>query len=173
VSAHRRATEPNLNWTIAVTGGSPSVNAVLVPADSFDSASFSVTMFGHTATVEMTVALPNGWEIYGSCFDFDAQAQIEALVPPRRLVLEVVAGHHYRCTYGSRIADPPGAPPTAAVILYVPAHEFDVSRPWPISVTGGRAALFAVGRPGISAVRLTRCPAASLSRSSEGRRRSS
>ena len=46
-----------------VTGGSSSVNAITVPDHA--SASFSVTMSGGSATVEMTVDIPAGWEIDG------------------------------------------------------------------------------------------------------------
>ena len=49
---------------------------------------------------------------------------------------------------------PPGRSPEAGVFLSVPAHGVDIPRPWPISVTGGRAVAYAVGRPPISALRL-------------------
>ena len=78
----------------------------------------------------------------------------DALVPPGQIVLEVVQGGDYLCGYGSGISVPPGRSPAAGVFLSVPGHEFDISRPWPISVTGGRAVAYAVGRPPISALRL-------------------
>ena len=84
--------------------------------------------------------------------------QIEALVPPRRFVLEVIPGHHYTCTYGTAIAVPPGSPPRTGVFLSVPSDEFDISRPWPISVSGGRAIAYKVGWPRITALRLVQDP---------------
>jgi len=104
--------DPVRNWAIAVTGGRPSVDVVTVPDPIDGSAHFTVAVFGQSATVEMTVTLPAGSElIRGSCFDFNEQVEHDALVAPRRLVLEVVRGGRYECLYGSGLA---GAPkPTA------------------------------------------------------------
>jgi hypothetical protein len=143
-------TEPLRNWTIAVTGGSPSVSTVLVPYPP-DAASVVVTVFGPSAMVEMTAALPAGSpSIGGDCADeAGGEGFINPTVPPRRLVLEVLPGHHYVCIYTSDAKSDVG--------LEVSARGIDISRPWQVSVTGGRAVAFATGRR-ISAFTLRQDP---------------
>jgi hypothetical protein len=74
-------------------------------------------VFGASATVQMRTTLPAGWELNGTCFDFNDQTQRKALVPPRTLVVDVVAGHEYDCEYGAALAGAgdPRAPATDTV----------------------------------------------------------
>lgn len=128
-------TIPFRTWAIAVTGGSASVDVLEV--EDFGSG-FDVTVFGQSATVELTLTLPPDLVLVAECFDFDNQVTIGAVEPPQRLVVDVVQGGSYTCSYGSECAGPSG-PPHAAVALFASTDGFDVSRPWAISVTGGGA----------------------------------
>jgi hypothetical protein len=128
-------TIPFRTWAIAVTGGSASVE-VLEVVDG--GSGFEVIVFGQSATVELTLTLPPELVLVAECFDFDNQVTIGGVEPPQRLVLEVVQGGSYTCSYGSECAGPSG-PPQASVGLSVSTVGFDAAGPWAISVTGGRA----------------------------------
>jgi hypothetical protein len=98
--------DPVRNWAIAVTDGTASVDNVTVPDNA--SILFAVTVFGATATVEMTATLPAGGRLtLGTCFDQREQVGHDALADSRRLVLEVVPGGFYDCVYASNVAGPP------------------------------------------------------------------
>jgi len=95
-------TDPVRDWAIAVRGGTPSVDGISVPDPVEGDGWFTVTVLGLSATVEMTVALPAGAELtMGHCFDVNEQIEHVALVAPRRLVVEVVQGGLYLCSYQS------------------------------------------------------------------------
>lgn len=105
--------EPVRQWSFAVTGGVPH-DDVLVADPSFDLL-LTLTMPGTSAIVEMTATLPAGSRlIQGSCFDIGDEMPFDVLVPPRRLVLEVVRGSAYECSYQSDVQGVrgPTAPPT-------------------------------------------------------------
>ena len=132
------------SWAIAVTGGSASVDVLEVPDGGSE---FTVTVLGQSATVELTLTLPPDQVLVARCFEIGAVEQ------PNRLVLEVVQGGTYECHYDTECAGPSG-PPNATVGLRVAADGFDVSRPWAISVTGGRAVSFVCTPRRISTLRL-------------------
>jgi hypothetical protein len=94
--------DPAHEWAIVATGGSPSVDLLTledVGVSGFYGA-FTVAVFGQSAIVEMTAALPSGWGlIQGACLELHKQppGELDALLPPRRLVIEVVQGGHYDC----------------------------------------------------------------------------
>ena len=95
-------TEPTRDWTIAVTGGIPSVDVLTVPDPTSDPAVFAVRMSGQSATVELTAALPAGFHLSGGgCSEDDDPMSHDVLVAPQRLVFEVVPGVLYRCAYAS------------------------------------------------------------------------
>lgn len=97
--------DPAGDWAITVTGGNPSVDAVTIP-DSQCCGDFTVTVFGESATVEMTAILAAGSRLTsGTCRRDGDYPDEEALVAPDRLVLEVVAGGAYECSYGSEAPD--------------------------------------------------------------------
>jgi hypothetical protein len=102
--------DPAHEWAIAVARGSPSVSVLTledVGVSGFYGA-FTVAVLGQSANVEMTAALPSGWSlIQGACLELHKQppGKLDALVPPRRLVIEVVQGGRYNCF---AISDPPG-----------------------------------------------------------------
>ncbi|HEX2469299.1 MAG TPA: hypothetical protein VHK05_01820 [Candidatus Limnocylindrales bacterium] len=141
---------PFRTWAVAVTGGTSSVD--VLEAEDMGSG-FSVTVFGQTATVELTLTLPPDLQLVADCFDFDNQVPIGAVEPPQRFVLQVVQGGSYECRYGSECAGPSG-PPQADVGLYASTGDFDVSPPWPIMVTGGRAVAFGCSGGPIAALTL-------------------
>ena len=94
--------DPAQEWTIAVTGGSSSVQILtleeVVPLTFYGA--FTVAVSGPSAIVEMTAALPSGWGVVqGGCLELhkDPPGELDALVPPRRLVIEVVQGGDYEC----------------------------------------------------------------------------
>jgi hypothetical protein len=141
--------EPARNWAIAVTGGSPSVDVVTVRDPTDEYASFTVAVFGQSATVEMTLVLPAGSQLAGAtCEDFDEQVNHDTLVPPRQIILEVVQGGHYLCVYGS---DAPGEPePTEPPAPTAPptdslggAQAGSSSDGWPLVLTVMAAAIAA------------------------------
>jgi hypothetical protein len=109
--------DPVRNWSIAVIGGIASTKVVTVPDPTDGSGTFSVAVFGASATVQMRTTLPVGLELNGTCFDHNDQVQHKALAPPRTLVVEVVAGHEYDCNYGTALATAgePTAPATDLV----------------------------------------------------------
>jgi len=95
-------TDPARDWAIAVRGGTPSVDGISVPDPVEGDGWFTVAVLGLSATVEMTVALPAGAQLtMGHCFDVNDQIEHVALVAPRRLVVEVVQGGLYLCSYQS------------------------------------------------------------------------
>lgn len=126
---------PFRTWTIAATGGTPSVDVLEV--DDSGSA-FDVTVSGESATVELTLTLPAEHVMRASCFDFDNQVEIGHVEPPRQFVFDVVPGGLYDCEYDTECAGP-SSPPYAGVAVSAPTPDFAVSEPWPISVAGGRA----------------------------------
>ena len=98
--------EPVANWAIAVTGGTPSVDFVEV--DDIGGAFFTVNVFGQSATLEMTATLPTGSQLtLGECRVNSLGPDIDVLVAPDRLVIEVVQGTNYSCLY---VSDAPVAP---------------------------------------------------------------
>jgi hypothetical protein len=107
----------------------------VLEVDDSDSG-FSVGVLGQSATVTMTLTLSSGL-LVAECFDEGNEVPIGAVEPPNRLVLEVVQEGFYTCRYGSGCAGP--SEPMASVSLYASTEDFDVSRQWTISVTGGRA----------------------------------
>jgi hypothetical protein len=141
---------PFRTWAVAVTGGTSSVD--VLEAEDMGSG-FSVTVFGQTATVELTLTLPPDLQLVADCFDFDNQVPIGAVEPPQRLVLQVVQGGSYECRYDSECAGPSG-PPSASVGLLAPTADFDASTPWAIRITGGRAVALGCSGPAISALAL-------------------
>jgi hypothetical protein len=143
-------TTPFRTWAVAVTDGRASVDVLEVEDTG---SGFSVTVFGQSATIELTLTLPPDLQLVADCFDFDSQVSIGAVEPPQRLVLQVVQGGSYACGYGSECAGP-SPPPSATVILTAPLDDFDVSPPWAIRVTGGRAVAFGCSGPRISALTL-------------------
>ena len=108
--------EPVREWTIAVTGGVPIADVVVL--DPSYAVLLTLTMSGESAIVEMTATLPAGARlIWGRCFDMSDEVRFDVLVPPRRLVLEVARGSAYECWYRSDFegAPAPTAPPTDSV----------------------------------------------------------
>jgi hypothetical protein len=103
-------------WTIAVTGGSASVDVVTLPTDEAPTGvGFDVGISGQSAIVVMTVTLPPGWVLtYADCIELDGPrfAQVTGtVVPPRTLVLEVVPGGDYLCGGSSSPAQRPSPKP--------------------------------------------------------------
>ena len=92
--------DPALEWAITVTGGSPSVDVLELREIEIGSHGvFTIAMDGPSATVEMTPALPPGWELImvGCLNDLDPPTEIDPLVEPGGFVLEVVTGRSYSC----------------------------------------------------------------------------
>lgn len=109
------ASDPVRDWAIDVTGGVPNVDVFTVPDPSVGDYLVTMTMSGASAIVEMTATLPAGSRlIRGTCFDFSNQVPHDVLVPPRRLVFEVVRGSSHQCSYQSDAhgVPEPTAPPT-------------------------------------------------------------
>ena len=109
--------EPVREWAFAVTGGVPFEDVAVIDP-SLGVYLLTLTMPGESAILEMTTTLPAGAQlIRGSCFDASDEVPFDVLVPPRRLVLEVVRGTLYECSYRSDFegAPAPTAPPTDSV----------------------------------------------------------
>jgi hypothetical protein len=103
-------TEPIRDWTIAVSGGVPSVDVLSVPDPTFGWVEFSVTMSEGSATVELTATLPAGSRLTeGTCVSDDDEEAHDVLVAPGQLVLEVVPGVTYQCFYASASDTPRGS----------------------------------------------------------------
>jgi hypothetical protein len=118
-----------------VSGGTAGIDTLEV--DDFGS-SFPVTVSGQTAAVTMTLTLSPQLVLNAECVDSGNEGTVGTVEASDRLILEVVPGGTYTCTYDAACAGPSG-PPVAGVFLYVSREDFNVPGPWAISVTDGRA----------------------------------
>lgn len=133
--------DPAHEWAIAVAGGSPSVSVLTledVGVSGFYSG-FTVDVLGQSAIVEMTAALPSGWGlIQGACLELHKQppGELDALLPPRRLVIEVVQGGRYDCFAMSDhlggVADPTARPKIRPTDALAGARSGSSSDGWPM-----------------------------------------
>lgn len=97
-------------WHIAVAGGTAEPNVVTL--DDLGAA-FLVFFSGPSATVEMTVTLPPGWELkHGVCFFHDESVRRDVLAGPRRLVFEVFPNGDASCDYSVGRSGGATPPPT-------------------------------------------------------------
>jgi len=145
-------TIPFRTWAIEVAGGNASVDSLEV--DDFGSA-FHVTVEGQSARVVMTLTLPSDLELAAECFQLDSDVPVEILHPPRELILDVVQGGSYTCSYGTECVAPPAAG-NAGVALYVATNAVELSRPWALSITGGRPLSAGCNQHPISSLALER-----------------